>query len=210
MAKRPAKRTAARSKRPVAVKVEADPAGYRYLDVGAVLAGAVVALAISTVLFQFGGTVGLAIDAPLRGEGRDAAMGLIASGIWLLWVPLISAMAGGYVAGAMRGRSPTASEREVEMRDGIHGLCVWAVATLGAAAGAAVIAAIAALGTDAAGATATNVSEELLEKAAIVFGFVTAAASALSAGVAWWAATLGGNHRDNDIDVYMYVPRFNR
>lgn len=148
------------------------------------------------------------MDAPPRGEGTTAALGLIAIGLWLLWVPLVSAMAGGYVAGAVRGRSPTAGEREVEMRDGIHGICVWALATLGAAAGTAIVSAIAVQGADAAGTPPNEAAEQLMRTSGVVFGFVTSAAAILSAGVAWWAATLGGDHRDNQLDVNQYVPRW--
>ena len=120
--------------------------GQSYLDWAPVLAGSALALAISTVFFHFGAAVGLAADAPLRGEGRVAALSMIAIGIYLIWMPLVSAMAGGYLAGAMRIPWPDSSAQQVEIRDGIHGLTVWAVATLAAAAGAALIAAIAAAG----------------------------------------------------------------
>lgn len=204
MAKRPAKRRAASRRNPA--KTAVDTAGYRFMDMGAVVSGALIALAISTVLFQFGAAIGLAADAEITRQGKDAAMELIAAGIWLLWVPLVSAMAGGYVAGAIRGRSPDASAHAVEMRDGIHGLTVWALATLGAAAGTAILSAIAALGATATGPETANVAQDVIKTSGIVFGFVTSAAAALSAGVAWWAATVGGAHRDGDKNVHNYVP----
>lgn len=205
MAKRATKKTAAAT-------LPVSAGGFSYLEWGPVLGGAALAMAISVVLFQFGATVGLAVDAPLRGEGGNASLGVIASGIWLLWVPLISSMAGGYLAGVMRGRWADATDHEAEMRDGAHGLTVWAIATLGAAAGAALLAAIAAIGADEAAATA-QISEAAMESArkmGVVFGFINAAAAALGAGVAWWAATVGGEHRDEGIDVNQFVPGFLR
>lgn len=207
-------RTATRKTATVAAPASA--AGQSYLEWSPVFAGGVLALAISAVLFQFGVTIGLTNAAPLRGEGLTAVLGVTAIGIWLLWVPLVSAAAGGYVAGFMRGRWPDATPAQVEMRDGVHGLTVWALATLGAAAGAALIGAIAALSAAESNATAnlaantSGLSKEAIRNAGVIYGFAIAAASVLSAGLAWWAATLGGDHRDQGIDVHQFVPAFLR
>lgn len=200
-------RKPARAKR----SVVAEP-GHSYLEWAPVLGGVAVALAISTILFNFGASIGLAIDAPLRGEGKDSALGVIASGIWLVWAALVSAMAGGYLAGVMRRRWADATPQQVEMRDGIHGLTVWAVSTLAMAAGTAVIVSLSAIGAAETG-TAAELSQEAAQMArntGVIFGFATAAGATLSAAVAWWAATLGGEHRDEGIDVYEYVPAFLR
>ena len=190
----------------------ASAGNHGYLEWGPVFGGAVVTLAASVVLLNFGAGIGLAIDAPMRGVGAAPVGGVIATGIWLVWVPLVSAMAGGYIAGAMRRPLAGATPVQVEFRDGVHGLIVWAVSTLAAVAGAAFITAITVVGADATAAVdpETVVDPEIVRKAGVIFGFVTAAGAALSAGVAWWAATLGGEHRDEQISVYDFVPGFLR
>ena len=52
---------------------------------------------------------------------------VIAAGLWLLWVQISSFIGGAYIAGRMRRRIGDAKAHEVEMRDGAHGLIVWAV-----------------------------------------------------------------------------------
>jgi len=54
----------------------------------------------------------------------------IAGGLWALWVTISACAAGGYLAGRMRRpvRDGTAHERQ--MRDGAHGLVVWAAGAL--------------------------------------------------------------------------------
>lgn len=101
-----------------------------YLDWSAILAGAVFALAISFILLSFGAGLGLSLASPYRGEGVSAAWLAIASGIWFIWVMVTSFGAGGYLAGRMRRRIGDAKATEVEVRDGTHGLMVWAIGAL--------------------------------------------------------------------------------
>ena len=62
---------------------------------------------------------------------RDASVALwVLSGLYLVLVALAAYGLGGYVAGRLRGRLVTANADEVEFRDGIHGVLVWALATL--------------------------------------------------------------------------------
>lgn len=101
-----------------------------YLDWSAIIAGGVFALAISSLLISFGASLGLSLTSPYHGEGVSAAWLAIASGIWFVWVMITGFGAGGYLAGRMRRRIGDASEDEVEMRDGAHGLMVWAISAL--------------------------------------------------------------------------------
>ena len=114
--------------RPIADDLAAEDRSY--VDWAAVLAGAVLAAAISLVLLSFGSALGLGITSPLPGEGVSFFWFAIAAGLWLLWVQVSSFMAGGYLAGRLRRRIGDASEDEVDLRDGSHGLLVWAVGTL--------------------------------------------------------------------------------
>jgi hypothetical protein len=114
--------------RPVTADVAPDDRGY--VDWAAIVAGGALAAAISLVLLSFGSAIGLGITSPLPGEGVSFFWFAIAAGLWLLWVQVSSFMAGGYLAGRLRRRVGAATEDEVDMRDGSHGLLVWAVGTL--------------------------------------------------------------------------------
>lgn len=104
-----------------------------YVDWAAILAGAALTTAIALVLLTFGSALGLSVASPYEGEGLSPAAFAIAAGLWLLWVHLLSFYVGGYVAARMRPRVNDASEHEVEVRDGLHGLLVWAVGVIAAA-----------------------------------------------------------------------------
>ena len=108
------------------------PSGFTqsYVDWPAVVAGAVLATAISFVLMTFGAGIGLSVVSPEPGEGLAPVTVLVGVGLWVLWVTVSSFMAGGYLAGRLRRRVPDASEHEVEIRDGSHGLVVWALGVL--------------------------------------------------------------------------------
>ena len=114
--------------RPIVASVAPDDR--TYVDWAAILAGAALAAAISLVMLSFGSAIGLGITSPLPGEGVSFLWFAIAAGLWLLWVQVSSFMAGGYLAGRLRRRIGDATADEVDMRDGSHGLMVWAVGTL--------------------------------------------------------------------------------
>ncbi|HEY7750165.1 MAG TPA: hypothetical protein VH933_16000 [Aestuariivirgaceae bacterium] len=101
-----------------------------YIDWPAVLAGVVLASAISFVLFTFGTGIGLSITSPYPERSVSPTGFVLALGLWVLWVSISSFIAGGYLAGRMRRRLGTASEHEIEVRDAVHGLLVWAVGVL--------------------------------------------------------------------------------
>lgn len=100
---------------------------------GPVFAGAAIATAIGLVLLAFGAALGLTLTSPYEGEGMSPAAFAVAAGLWLLWVQGMSFYIGGYVAARLRGRSVNASEHEVDVRDGLHGLLVWATGVIAAA-----------------------------------------------------------------------------
>ena len=110
-----------------------------------VIAGALVASAISLVLIAFGSAIGLSILSSSP-TWRDASPALaVLSGLFLLLTAIASFGLGGYVAGRLRERwHQSAHDDVVEFRDGTHGVVAWALAVvitgLVAAASAAVIA----------------------------------------------------------------------
>jgi hypothetical protein len=98
---------------------------------GSVIAGAVTAAALAFVLHAFAAAVGLAVSSAAP-TWRDASVGLwLLSGVYLILVALASYGLGGYVAGLLRERFTDGRLRdEIDLRDGLHGLLVWALATL--------------------------------------------------------------------------------
>ena len=100
-----------------------------YVQWGPVIAGAIAAAALATVLHVFASGIGLAVFSPTP-TWRDASFALVfLTGLYLVLVALASYGLGGYVAGRVRARVTGASAEEVEFRDGTHGLLVWALAT---------------------------------------------------------------------------------
>ena len=102
-----------------------------FLQWGSIIAGALVAGALSLVLMAFGSTIGFAILSSSP-TWRDASPTLtVASGIYLLLSALVSFGLSGYVAGRLRERwHPTAHSNVVEFRDGVHGVLSWAIAAV--------------------------------------------------------------------------------
>lgn len=177
-----------------------------FVDLPAIIAGTAIALAISIILLHFGSMMGLAL-APDAELNADTAYGqVITICLWGLWVQVLASLIGGYIAGIIRAPAVGSSTHEREMRDGIHGLTVWAFGTVLAAIGAAVMIAMAALtpeGEAQIGRAASIL--DINETAAVITGFSTAAVSLVSAVAAWFAATKGGEHRDEGTDLSRYV-----
>ncbi|MCZ8184008.1 MAG: hypothetical protein O9322_13620 [Beijerinckiaceae bacterium] len=101
----------------------------RYVDWGAIAAGGIIASAITLVLSGFGTALGLSLTS-VRGSGLSAVGLSVAAGLWLLWVAISSLIAGAYVTGRLRRRAGDANRQEVVVRDGAHGLVVWALSVL--------------------------------------------------------------------------------
>jgi hypothetical protein len=101
---------------------------YSYLNWTPIVAGAIVAAALSFVLLSFGSAIGLAVASP-SSTWRDTSWTLaFLGGLWLLLTSLASFGLGGYLAGRLRNSWRASISHEVEFRDGIHGLLVWGLA----------------------------------------------------------------------------------
>jgi hypothetical protein len=98
----------------------------------AIIAGAIGATGVSFTLNAFAAGIGLSVlsGAP---TWRDSSPGLwFLTGLYLLFVALASFGVGGYIAGRLR--APLSLDvREMEFRDGMHGLITWGLAVLLAA-----------------------------------------------------------------------------
>lgn len=120
-----------------AVVVETGPV--HSVDWGAIAAGVFFALAVSSVFLAFGSAVGLSLTSFQTVQSTPVIGAFIAAGLWLLWVQISSFVGGAYIAGRLRRRNGETKAHEVEMRDGAHGLIVWAVNIVIGAALAALI-----------------------------------------------------------------------
>jgi hypothetical protein len=140
----------------VVAPMAADTASY--VDWPAILAGIVLATGISLVLLTFGSAIGLSMTDFRAGADVAPIWIAVAAALWLLWVQISSLMAGGYLTGRLRKRHADASEDEVDVRDGAHGLLVWA--------GALVVGGVIAVGGIGAAASAIDSAASTLTNAA--------------------------------------------
>jgi len=137
-----------------------------YVDWPAIIAGVILASAISLVLLTFGSAIGLSFINFRSAENVMPLWIAIAAALWLLWVQVSSFMAGAYLTGRLRRRHGDASEHESDVRDGAHGLLVWGgalvigaiIATSGIGAAANAIGSAAATATEAASNVADDAS----------------------------------------------------
>jgi len=129
-----------------------------YVDWPAIIAGVVLASAIALVLLTFGSALGLSFINFRAGANVMPVWVAIAAASWLLWVQVSSFMAGAYLTGRLRKRHLDATEHESDVRDGAHGLLVWA--------GALVVGAIIATGGISAMANAVGSAASTLTTAA--------------------------------------------
>jgi len=129
-----------------------------YVDWPAIIAGIALASAISLVLLSFGSAIGLSFVNFHAGPDVPMIWIAIAAATWLLWVEVSSFMAGAYLTGRLRRRHYDATEDEADVRDGAHGLLVWA--------GALVIGGLIAVGGISAAANAVGAAASTLTNAA--------------------------------------------
>jgi hypothetical protein len=131
------------------------PASTSFIEWGPIIAGAVLASALSFVLLTFGTAIGLSATSPWPGAGLSATVLAILAILWTMIQQIGTFMAGGYVAGRMRSPFSGLSQDETQFRDGLHGGLVWAVGiAIGAALLLATAGGVARTGADIAGKTA--------------------------------------------------------
>jgi hypothetical protein len=147
---------------------------HAYVDWPAISAGILLASAVSLVMLGFGSAIGLSFANFHGGTGVSPIWIGIAAASWLLWVEISSMLAGGYLTGRMRRRIHDATEHESDVRDGAHGILVWAGALI-------VSAMVAASGVGAAASMVGN-----------IVGTATSAAATAAAPAAGSAAAKSG------------------
>jgi hypothetical protein len=119
-----------------------------YVDWGSVIGGALVASALSFILFAFGSAAGVGSVSPYSASNPSVTTLSLIATAWFVIVMIGSFLVGGYFAGRFRRPYAEGVSDERETRDGAHGLLVWA---LGLVVGVA-------LAFMVAGATARNVA----------------------------------------------------
>lgn len=136
-----------------------------------IVAGAIVAAALSLALFALGAGLGLAAVSPWSGSGVSGSTFTNITGAYLLMVAIMSSAIGGYLASRLSARwRADIHTNEVFFRDSAHGLTAWALATilsaslLGAASAHLVGGAVSGLSAGGAGAQAANPNAVFVDK----------------------------------------------
>lgn len=97
---------------------------------GAVIAGALVGLAVSVCLSLAGAAMGLSLIEPWDPNAASARSISIGALIWLFVVNLLGMGIGGFIAGRGARMEVTTEPREATFRYTVHGLTMWALATV--------------------------------------------------------------------------------
>ena len=179
-----------------------------YLNWGAVFGGTAVTLALASVLTSFGAAIGLAYYPGLRVPASFEGTAIIAA-LLLALVQLWAFGMGGYLTGRMRPVAGDATRSEIGARDGMNGLVMWAMTVILLGVLVAVTSAFAIdlqTGAQAAsqagaaapstGQNAASLTTQAARRAGAFAGLWTSVLLLLCGLAAWWAAGLGGQHRD--------------
>ena len=106
---------------------------------GAVIAGSLTALAVSLMLTVLAAGFGLSLAWPGLATRGSLAAFAPELGAYAVAVQVVSAAFGGYLAGRMRHVWSSIHDHEAHFRDTAHGVIVWALSTVAAAALAAAV-----------------------------------------------------------------------
>ena len=109
-------------------RISDGPPGSSYVEWSAIFAGAMLASAIIVLMTAFGSAIGLSLVSPYHGPSPIIFYVVLA--LWFTWITVSSFVAGGYVTGRLRRPIEGTAPHEVHVRDGAHGLVVWAVAVV--------------------------------------------------------------------------------
>lgn len=168
---------------------------HSYVEWTSIAAGTMLAVALSLVMLQFGAAVGIADFDNMR-TNLPSREHMIYGTVYALLVQLFAFTIGGYVAGRMRAPVAGSPIHEREVRDGIHGVLVWATGTVVVA----IVAYIAHMNVTQA---EMELAKDVIQKRhtiSVILAFAAASTSLVSGVAAFVAATKGGDHRDNTVD----------
>jgi hypothetical protein len=97
---------------------------------GAVIAGAVVASALSLALLMLGAGIDLVSVSPWSNHNVSVTTFGVLAAAWFIAVQLFASGVGGYLVGRLRTRWVSVHTDEVYFRDSAHGLIVWGVGAI--------------------------------------------------------------------------------
>jgi hypothetical protein len=97
---------------------------------GAIVAGAVVAAAVSLILLALASGLGLASVSPWPDSGASLTTFSVMTAIGLIVVQWFASGIGGYVTGRLRTKWTGTHTHEVFFRDTAHGFIMWALSTV--------------------------------------------------------------------------------
>lgn len=103
-----------------------------YVDLPAIIGGGLVAAAAAGVFTTFGAALGFSTFSADPAKGGSFTLWMVVSVLWMVLTTLLSFSAGGYIAGRLRRRLEAATDDEIDIRDGLNGLIVWALGILAA------------------------------------------------------------------------------
>jgi len=113
----------------IGVEIDANPRTSA-VSWGAVLAGALIATAVTFALMVLGAGLGLTLISPWWEANAEATTIAVSTVVWLVVMQWASAGVGGYMTGRLRTRWTRVHSDEVFFRDTAHGFLTWAVATI--------------------------------------------------------------------------------
>ncbi len=96
----------------------------------AIIAGAVVAAAVSLVLLALASGLGLASVSPWPDSGTSLTTFSVTTAIGLIVVQWLASATGGYMTGRLRTKWTGTHTHEVFFRDTAHGFIMWALSTV--------------------------------------------------------------------------------
>jgi hypothetical protein len=96
----------------------------------AIVAGAVVAAAVSLILLALASGLGLASVSPWPNSGASLTTFSVMTAIGLIVVQWLASGTGGYITGRLRTKWVGTHTHEVFFRDTAHGFITWALATV--------------------------------------------------------------------------------
>lgn len=97
---------------------------------GAVLAGAVIAAALTITLVTGGAGLGFLAVSPWQNQGASGTSIAISTIVWLFVTQIIVYGVAGYVTGRLRTKWTDIKGDEIYFRDTAHGFIVWALSSI--------------------------------------------------------------------------------
>jgi hypothetical protein len=115
-------------------RVPAEESNQSALSWAAIFAGAISNGALTLLLVAFGSGIGFSSVSPWPNSGMSLTSFQIATGLYLIFVAILSSTIGGYLAGRLRTKWVGLRTEEVLFRDTAHGFASWALAAVAGAA----------------------------------------------------------------------------